>query len=956
MLNKTFVNFFIAAALTLCVKTVLVAVSVNVENNYDFNLTVPVKTEVNASKYGFSVHLPPKSKQTIGLDAKDNIQQKKLMLQLENNQECVIIYNNKPVTKILWDLVVIPTDTYRVITSSSPGQDKVIETFSPLNLKLKETVSNNGYQRTVYESTKNGYYINIVFDIFDDMWFDVEAIVTNKAAQQTAVYVALVKKMTFTDYTESKVSWNNLQYNLNETLFFPRRTDMCRQVLHGVDWLLIKMSNNLNFTLLNDFTAGRIELFNNAVYQNTAMGVNSRIVYQNTFVRNKTVYTTSEISEWGTGDSFIKFRYRSLSPNETMSLHYRFGVFEQQLNPLLVNAQFIAYTGYKKTFFDTNSGYPTFIFGVPAVEFGTNIGPYHKCIENFDIVRNIGLKGEKFWPRMAEFWPQWQKMKYEIITDLCIIRSLGMSIVRIGLGPGIYQNPEYNKYVLDFYDFLADECRKFGLKIMFIETLNNPELAAERICRYSDVVKYVEEDNEILMHGVQLKRVDRWKKTCDLIRQKSPEIQIFFTGATNQGTFEYLKNLGIKFDAAGLHFYTHNLEDIPSVRNMALAVANIAGKHNVPPIIGELNWKRLTRMTPETRRGYYAQVFGNFLSVQAVPTVVQYHFAETMSVNPRLGRQGIRHYELVWYDRSPKIELAELQKLIKQYSAPDSPIREFEFNLPFSTTTSYNNFITLNGSIKNLTTKKVVLDTEIISPPNIHITGFENRIVLQPGETKPLNYSINIESTTKSGYYHYFLKTKYEITKIAVGWGIISLPGIPEFDLNEKPLAKINYIKGRECFNKFDFTKPLAIVYGQDCPVLEMELGYVLFNTLHSVLGREIKLYHLPDLPENVKQEYNLIVIGSTKTNSLINEFYKTLPNITTPWVDFLEHNIGQKTEHQVLILSGSDEIRAEISVIDFVFRYWKNAKDSALARFGYTFTPIKGTQTENTDDKDIDD
>ncbi len=142
---------------------------------------------------------------------------------------------------------------------------------------------------------------------------------------------------------------------------------------------------------------------------------------------------------------------------------------------------------------------------------------------------------------------------------------------------------------------------------------------------------------------------------------------------------------------------------------------------------------------------------------------------------------------------------------------------------------------------------------------------------------------------------------------------------------------KSNVIYGEKVFD-FDLNRPLAVVYGDDAPIQDVETASVLVNTIESATGRPVKIYTLKDLPQNERGA--LVLVGTAKTNQLIALVNSKIPADVRNAKQFAAR-AGEKSGEDWLIFGGADPLEAERAAMDWTIRFWKYAKDSAARRVG---------------------
>ncbi|MCX6376419.1 MAG: hypothetical protein NTU88_10380, partial [Armatimonadetes bacterium] len=452
--------------------------------------------------------------------------------------------------------------------------------------------------------------------------------------------------------------------------------------------------------------------------------------------------------------------------------------------------------------------------GVPWVEFGTSYFPYSTMCENFDFYRTAGLDREGWWPFSPQMWENWKAFVPQMQTDLRIIKAMGFDLVRLHHLELLGEMDRANAFA--FMDFYMGACRQLGLKVL-VDTAGSPEWMALIAGRYKDVVKLIELENEILIPGIPKGSPARWTAQYKAIKRVAPNTEVFLTGACNQGMFERLKYLGVPFDRIGFHNYKHGPAFKESIPSVALGVANQASDMGKPAVLGEFNWKMLTAWSPEARAKEVAQIYAKMLEPRAIPHFFQFHWQETLSVNPRLTRQGIRHYETINLDRTPKPEAVELMKLIREYARADAPVRELPITIREATLKMHKAFAYF--SIRNCTGRRVAVKLSLESPQGVQCRLVSpSQVVLKPGASASGTVALALKPDALPGTYHYFLKVEYP-GGAAYGWGIVSNPGRPKFD--PSVLADlVEYPDGADVVEKFDYSRPICVAFGTGAPVI----------------------------------------------------------------------------------------------------------------------------------------
>ena len=470
---------------------------------------------------------------------------------------------------------------------------------------------------------------------------------------------------------------------------------------------------------------------------------------------------------------------------------------------------------------------------------------------------------------------------------------------------------------------------------MLIDTSGSPQWFTTLAGRYKDVVKRIEIENEILIPGIKPGDPERWKACYAAAKRAAPGTDVFLTGNCNLGMFDRLTRLVVPFDRLGYHSYMHGAGGEETLSSLAVAVAGAAADRGTTPVLSEFNWKMLTRLSPEARAKEWALIFGDLLKSRAVPELLQFQWQETMSVNPLLTRQGIRHYETIYLDRRPKPEAFELMKLIRQYCRADAPVRELPIRV--TNTTFANGKARADFTVTNATTKPL---TVRLTPESF--SGAQCRLIspgvisLKPGNTAKGTVEVIVQPNALPGVYHFFIKAAYSAlrqaqdAKTAYGWGYASKPGIPSFDAKPVMPELVEY--DRVIVGRIDsWSHTSCVAFGPDAPVVEMEMAYVVANTLQSATGRAIRLCSTADIPADMRKTGNLILVGTPQSNPLIESQLSWLNLSSGNGVVTGYHPSDSSSAGWWLLLTGNSSKAVEAAATDFVLRYWKNAKDSAI-------------------------
>lgn len=817
-----------------------------------------------------------------------------------DNSTLSILRNGSTVAQIDFGLVMVP--------GRSTTTDHVPSVYHPLPLKFSS--DKDGNLSATIESS--GYRVSIQAIPYPNS-VDFRAEITRTHSTDDPAYLALVRRVITPDAKNHRMRWNGRILDSDRE---PDEYNIDFRLTRGLDWASWDV-RGLRVGVINGFSPGiTIERS-----PRTWITANRFYVWEYLRRQGNTHYLISEIAgrdpEQPANYRGVK-SYTQPGKNETVKLKWRFAVAD----PAPANweeSQLRIFAGYRRISTSSN-GDVVVDLGAPYVEFGTSYFPYSSMCENFDYFRTPGLDREGWWPFSPDMWERWREFAPQMQTDLRIIKSMGFDWVRLHHLELIGSMERKN--ALEFLDFYMEQCRTLGLKVL-VDTAGSPEWFATIARRYHDVVKLIEIENEILIPGIKPGAPERWTACYNAVKKEAPEIEVFLTGNCNMAMFERLRSLSVPFDRTGYHSYKHGPGWEDTFKTLPLAVADCAAELGTTPVLGEFNWKELTRWSPEARAERFETIYRNVLSQRAVREFFQFHWQETLCVNPRLTRKGIRHYETIYLDRRPKPEARVLMKLIREYCKPDHPVREVPITIEetrFADGKASATVVVHNNTSRTL---NVTLTPECFADVECKLAS-DNTLKLSPGEKFQIEIDLRLKRPNVAGVYHYFVRADYE-NKSSYGWGIVSNTGAPRF--NPEPVLPdlVDYPQGLTGILDFDWDRPVCVAFGPDASILELEMAYLIFNTLQSATGIKMRLCATTDIPAELLNDGSLILVGTPGSNPLIG---KTVSDTGTK---------GQVTVHSTergnkwLLITGKDERCVQAAATDFVLRYWQNAKDSAI-------------------------
>jgi len=805
--------------------------------------------------------------------------------------------------------------------------------FQALPFKFTEVSTGAVYDVWRGTSEDKGLQLSIELRVFHDGFLDMNSDFKNGGAEKTEnVYAAIVTRWQQPKTTERAVCYDYRIRNLALNDYTNFRVGESRNwyVQRGVDWFRTNTANSASVAVMHDFSQS-FTVHQDAKGRRPArfVGANIPQIGYEMQTAGDDVFQLTEIARSNLRSYAERLEDNRLMPRgESVAFSSRFVFSKNAMTDEQVDNAFVAYASYAEQ--KQTGDKIDYEIGVSYTRFGTNYFPYSTLGENFDIKKLPGMDRDGYWALAADTVKNWQLFADDIRRDLRIAKTLGFELIRLH-HLEIINDLDKAKQV-EYLDFFFGEMRKLKLKTL-IDARVSAEDTAELVKRYRDVIDGVEVDNEVLIFGINDDAPAYWKRVYNAVKEIAPEIPVHLTAHTNMGAFDRLQKLGVPFDKVGQHAYADGLDSQANMRGFSLAAASYGRRIGKPPIITEWNWRFLTRLTPEDRAKVYAPVFENVLKTRSMPTMYQFQFNESLAMNPK-ALKGIRHYEQIWLSRRPKPEAFVLSGLINKYGAPTHPNKLLNVEYSVVELDRSGNG-TAQFRIANTSGKNLNLKATIETPANLKATmqnAKDANLRLKPNASTVLRVALQALPTDNSpqplpGFYHVFLRLEGDDNLLRYGWAEARLAGAPQMDSGEKS----NVVYGEKVFD-FNLNRPLAVVYGDDAPIQDVETASVLVNTIESATGRPVKIYTLKDLPQNERSA--LILVGTAKTNQLIALVNSKIPADVRNAKQFAARS-GEKSGEDWLIFGGADPLEAERAAMDWTIRFWKYAKDSAARRVG---------------------
>lgn len=834
--------------------------------------------------------------------------------------------------RLSWGIHVRPAraDSRANELATREPPDDFAAAFRALPLAFEQTESGPLFTSWRAEVLTNGLRLRVEARAFHEGFLDVDCQLANESApQRTNVYAGVICRWDAPGMWERTICYDNRVMPPGERAHSPFRSGPGRHEFlhHGLDWLRADAVEGGSVLWLNDFAPSFTvldESRRNPFRQPRYQGANLPQLGREVQTDGRACLFITEIAR----DNIRTFRDRlaeNVLPEPGDSVRFRSRVLfgSERLSDAASDAAFVGYTGYMRIGAASNA--VRVEFGVPAVRFGTAYFPYSTLGENFDRLKLPGMDREAFWPLAADTVLRWREFADEIRRDLRLVKAMGFEVVRLHHLELLAPIPESTRR--EYLDFFFGELRQLRLKAM-LDIYASPEAVAALVRRYADVVESVELENEILIWGIPLDRPEEWTRAYHAIKQAAPHVQVHLTGYNNTGMFDRLQRLGVPFDRVALHAYTDAPEAIPSGRGYALALASYASKVGKPPLITEWNWRQFTRLPPDERARLYPRIFESALATRSIPELHQFQFNETLAPNPRTGRGNIlRHYELLQLSRRLKPEAAALINVMRQYVAPDNPLRVLDVP-PVTARLNESGQGRATVTVRNVGSNSLRLRAALETCGGVESrSDGELARALAPGETWIMPVELRLRAPTP-GFYHAFVRLEGDNGFLRYGWIEARLPGAPKLDLSTN--AAVVYPRGVAAELDWPWTSPVAVVYGTNAPVLEAETAIAIANTLESAVGQPVDYWQADTVPSELWRANAIILVGTPASHPDVARASALAGRARAFVVRLTDSGAPPR-----LIVGGVDSLAVEEAGMDLLLRWWRSAKDSAARRVG---------------------
>ena len=925
------------------------AAALRVRNNHDFAYRGPVRLAVDLPDGSYSApegraHVRQGvARVLVALDGKDSVVLERRggaagepfvagsFSVVPSEGALVLRWNDQPIGTLELGLAAVPGK------AAQPGD--AVRGFAPLAFAW--AMQPDG--RMTGRSVRDGYSIEVELAPYGAGFLDIRARLARASGAEEPSYLAVVRRLTTpAGVSDAKVRFNGREFPAAAS---PDTWDRDFWYVRGVDWMSWR-SGALSLANINGFTPAP------TIYRNNRWAEGSHFyVWERTRQDDDALFFISEVS--GPNPEQAKSRYMPVTPyapllaGDTVDLEWRLAV---SASPAAnwEESQLHVFAGYRSVDTVTAGARAAAELGVPYVTFGTSYFPYSTLTENFDFHRTAGQDRETFWAFSPVLWAKWRELAPRMRGDLHIIRAMGFDVVRLHHLELLTAMERAE--ALAFLDFFAGVARELDMEIL-LDTEGPVEWVAEIATRYRDVLAGVEIENEVLIGGVKPGDAERWTAIYKAAKAGAPDADVFLTTAANHGMFERIIALGVPFDRVGVHAYKHGPQWKESFSSHMLGTADYASDLGLESTMGEFNWKELTRLSPEQRLPEFTAVYEAVLAPRAIPDVVQFQLQESLSFNPAISGTYTRHYETLSLDRRPKPEAFELMRLVRKYGPPDAPGTILPITVPEVRMDGAGS--TAKFTVENRTGRAVTVALKALAFDGIRSTlTTPATVTLQPGQRHDGQVELLLTGAAV-GTYHHFIRADFD-GEVTVGWGVAANPGAPTFEKVPVLTGFVRYPQGPAVVDRIDWNRPIAVAFGADASVIEVETAYTLTTTLQSATGRPVRLSSVADLPDSLRRDATLVLLGTAASNELIARSRisgvpkpaelpasamtaGTRPAANAaaarraaarrdPGIVIIREAEGAG---QWIVLTGASKEAVQAASVDFVLRYWKNAKDA---------------------------
>jgi hypothetical protein len=280
--------------------------------------------------------------------------------------------------------------------------------------------------------------------------------------------------------------------------------------------------------------------------------------------------------------------------------------------------------------------------------------------------------------------------------------------------------------------------------------------------------------------------------------------------------------------------------------------------------------------------------------------------------------------------RHPKADAFEMEKLIRQYGEPQP------LEIAFAQTGLNREAEgTAKIQISNTSSRKLSLNVEPEAFGGIEVQledAAQKHVNLDPDAKMEIGVDIH-QTTTTPGFYHGFLRFTDEAGTVAgYGWVEARRRGSPTF--NTDAGTSVSYPRGVEVETDLKYTRPIIVAYGEKCTVLEAEAAIAVAFTLESATGEFVNALSEETITPQQLESSQIIAVGLPNTCSIVAKALGKSSAVTSgPRVQRVSSPTGGPGDW--MVVTADDPRGVSDAAMDYIVRYWTNAKDSAAGRVG---------------------
>jgi hypothetical protein len=798
----------------------------------------------------------------------------------------------------------------------------------------------------------NRYAVELRYRVFASGIIDVDVALQTRELRDSTAYMALAKHLPMPVRSEATIRWKGALLSVPPVGASPQRTERGHGWGRDVAWVTIPGAGGAKGpALLARFTPGLTRMHRERLRSVNDFFVNEYLVG----LEDEWVLLSEVSREPGPGmGRDLPRGFVVPTPEERVELEFRL-LPAGERRPEAIDHAFTSFAGYQGA--HRRGDEIELGFGVSGVSFGTSYFPHSTFAENFEFWRTGGMIGrirpvDRWWP----FFQGWELFQEEIRRDMRIANAMGLEWIRIHY----FNTPDFRedhlttpagRWMLEYLAFMAEVARETDQRL-FLDFSLSPNDAALVAERFGDVIGVWEIQNEVLIiPGASEDRYDYWREVRNRIRAVRPDAVVLLTGGPqNYALYERLAQEGVVSDGVGQHAYVDGRDMADHFRDIAVSLGGYATRTGRLPVNSEYNWRMITRDTEEQQATRFAEISEHLLSQRSIPLLLQFQFQETFTVPPRT-RGALRHYEPLRVDRTPKPQALVYTEMVRRYGRADNRLKQLSIDVG-EIALEPGRPVRYTVRLRNLTGRTLEISASPALPAGFVSGGAGTRLRLEPGAERVLEREATPPAALAPGVYHLFEELRYD-GRSHYGWGIARHREHPRLDLDAPRVAGARYLGGPAALNRVDLSSFSHVVFGEAAPALEVDWALYIYHSLRSATGADIRRATEATLSADQRAQ-GLILVGNAESNPLIAEIAGRLPaearSLRTGEGMVLTMPNPFGGAGSLLLVTGGDPEGIQKAASDFVYRYWRHAKDAVSFREGMPpveMPPVEGALHE---------